>query len=944
MNRKLFHILCLIMWVGIIALGFITYPRLIEMAKNSQHSYAVPVLHTSTFFLALLLFLAQSRIADIIAPVQIEQRKLSDEEKKKIAEQRAAKAIKEGRVGAAMRIYEDAGMLMSALRVAQEHKDILGQARISIKLGRYDRAEKLFIQCGEFEEAARAATLTGAIEHARELYREAAIQYEQKNNKSKAADCRDRAGDYEMAGIHYEACGKPEYGSECFDLLGDKENARRLDEQSKALRAFEARRGIIPSLEEKSGAGKKNKPEDLEQMGDLLGAGFLYRETERWIEAGIVFQRYQEWERAARAFEAGGQDDRAELARMNLPEKPDVEEDEIDDSSVSGMPPAPRDAPPSHLFRPLNQMSPVPVFAGAQLPPPDLKSLEAAAKMVREGKFTEAAKYAEAANDWMMAAAFYELSGDLLSAADVYRQIGRTDEAALCLRRAQRPQQAAMMQLAAGNRERAMEALIAAIEEEVDPDAGVLLGEMLVRWGKLRMAMRLLHEKLLKGGIITKDNAEISFRFAAMLEENQCYAQALEIYQQMLDAGAHSDEIRNRVLRLENLLDNHPAAAGATVLEASSIANDEMERLLAQMLSGSDGGQRPDDEQGPSAEVQRATQIFEPFEFAVPDEIAGGMLHRGEAVSIFGVPAGFEKHSGNDPAGILAPDEIPEMQIKRAQDPFAMAQRYDVIQEIARGGMGAIYEAHDNLLDRRIALKLILEERSAELIKEQFMLEARAIARLSHPNVVMIFDIGLIDLRHYIAMELIRGGALDDYVQEKGRLTIKESMRLFIEAARGLQAAHEGGIVHRDIKPGNLLLTQRHEVKIVDFGLAKLARDEDEPGGQTMFKCAGTPGYMAPEQILGGDLLPRCDIYALGITLFYMLIGQPPNVIVDRRKQHEILEYQLKGELPQLSDIRPETPKAIEKLYHYCTIADPDERYQSISAFLPAAEKWYYSH
>jgi len=242
-----------------------------------------------------------------------------------------------------------------------------------------------------------------------------------------------------------------------------------------------------------------------------------------------------------------------------------------------------------------------------------------------------------------------------------------------------------------------------------------------------------------------------------------------------------------------------------------------------------------------------------------------------------------------------------------------------------------------------VALKLILNETANPEGYAQFLVEARAIALLSHPNVVTIYDIGLIDLRHYIAMEFVDGGSLGRLIRSGESVPLKEALRMFVEISRGLQTAHEAGIVHRDIKPENVLLNEKRVVKLSDFGLAKIRRKAVTKLEKTAFEISGTPGFMSPEQVTGEEPHPRFDIYALGITLFTMLVGKPPHEVANKTGLFDIVAFQASGDMPSLRRLRPTTPEAVEQVYQYCTVPNPDHRYQSIEDFLPAVERIYES-
>jgi serine/threonine-protein kinase len=220
-------------------------------------------------------------------------------------------------------------------------------------------------------------------------------------------------------------------------------------------------------------------------------------------------------------------------------------------------------------------------------------------------------------------------------------------------------------------------------------------------------------------------------------------------------------------------------------------------------------------------------------------------------------------------------------------------------------------------------------------------MEARAVARLNSQHVVRIFDMGVMDLKHYIAMEYVTGGDLRTAIGTMKRMPLKDALRVFVQIAEGLGAAHEAGIVHRDIKPGNVLLTDYGDVRLVDFGLAQL----DNAAGQTpeivaSLRTAGTPGFMAPEQIRGETVGPPADIYALGITLFHMLVGMPPFRVAKLSAVEDVVQYTLEGKLPTMGDFVPGLPPAIEQLYRYCTATAVGDRFREVNAFLPTARQW----
>jgi hypothetical protein len=200
---------------------------------------------------------------------------------------------------------------------------------------------------------------------------------------------------------------------------------------------------------------------------------------------------------------------------------------------------------------------------------------------------------------------------------------------------------------------------------------------------------------------------------------------------------------------------------------------------------------------------------------------------------------------------------------------------YEILEELGAGGMGKVYRARDLTLDRLVALKTLARQLSADTdYVQRFLKEARAAARLNHPNIVQIYDFGCVDSIYYLAMEFVDGHSLGTYLK-RGHFSETESIQIIRHACRALSVAHADGIVHRDIKPDNLMLTSRGDVKLVDLGIAK--RVDEEVSLTQTGQAIGTPHYISPEQIRGQrDIDSRADIYSLGATLYHLLTGHTP--------------------------------------------------------------------
>ncbi len=250
---------------------------------------------------------------------------------------------------------------------------------------------------------------------------------------------------------------------------------------------------------------------------------------------------------------------------------------------------------------------------------------------------------------------------------------------------------------------------------------------------------------------------------------------------------------------------------------------------------------------------------------------------------------------------------------------------FSILHRLGVGGMSEVYLAFQESLHRHVALKVMRADFVGSSDHEQrFLQEARAVASLIHPNIVQVYDVGRFESIHYIAQEYVPGSNLLSYVQRRGALPLAESVSILWQTTAALQKAASIGLVHRDIKPDNILLTPDGEVKVADFGLAR-AR------GQSLNLTAvgvalGSPLYMSPEQIQGLSVDSRSDLYSLGATAYHMLSGRPPfsgDTALALAMQH------LQAEPPRLEILRPDLPKALVNIVHRLLAKTPDERFAS---------------
>ena len=256
--------------------------------------------------------------------------------------------------------------------------------------------------------------------------------------------------------------------------------------------------------------------------------------------------------------------------------------------------------------------------------------------------------------------------------------------------------------------------------------------------------------------------------------------------------------------------------------------------------------------------------------------------------------------------------------MKMVQD--TLGQRYTIEAELGRGGMGVVYRAKDKQLDRQVALKFLgtLVDNNEEY-RLRFVREAKTAAKINHPNIVAIYDISASQGKAYIAMEFIEGPSLHQLIKKKGKLGVREALNYMTQACGALYAIHESGIVHRDIKPDNLVIAKGGLVKVMDFGLAKAEDNRMTKANVVM----GTPCYMAPEQAMGKDVDAKADMYAMGLVLYEMLTGKV--LFLDG----DVIARQIKEVPPKLSELVEGIPPELDALASKCVEKKPEDRFEN---------------
>lgn len=256
-----------------------------------------------------------------------------------------------------------------------------------------------------------------------------------------------------------------------------------------------------------------------------------------------------------------------------------------------------------------------------------------------------------------------------------------------------------------------------------------------------------------------------------------------------------------------------------------------------------------------------------------------------------------------------------------------IGDRYEILEKIGTGGMSDVYKAKDHKLNRFVAVKVLKQEfgENANFVSK-FRVEAQAAAGLMHPNIVNVYDVGEEGGIHYIVMELVEGITLKKYIEKKARLSVKEAVSIAIQVSMGIEAAHNNHIIHRDIKPQNIIISKEGKVKVTDFGIAKAATSNTITSN-----VMGSVHYTSPEQARGGYSDEKSDIYSLGITMFEMLTGRVP---FNGETTVAIAIKHIQEELPSPREYVSEIPISVEQIVCKCCQKSPDRRYQSMAELI----------
>lgn len=256
--------------------------------------------------------------------------------------------------------------------------------------------------------------------------------------------------------------------------------------------------------------------------------------------------------------------------------------------------------------------------------------------------------------------------------------------------------------------------------------------------------------------------------------------------------------------------------------------------------------------------------------------------------------------------------------------------KYEIVTELGRGGMGVVYKAWEESLRRHVAIKMLGDRLTQdEAVVTRFMREARSVADLSHPNVIQVFAVDTHEGKPYFAMEYIEGQSLSSLIEQEGKLKPGRALAILKETASGLSAAHNKGVVHRDIKPDNIMLTEHGGVKVLDFGIAQLEDQNSKLTGTGM--AIGTPNYVSPEVCLAQEVDNRSDLFSLGVVFYEMLTGDKP---FEAESPLQMMTNVVHSEVPDITKLNSDVEPRLRSILDHLLSKNPDDRYQSAGQLL----------
>ena len=720
-----------------------------------------------------------------------------------------------------------------------------------------------------------------------------------------AAELYERAGDFVRAGESQEKAGSLTKAAAFY---------KRGEAPVMAADAYARKKQWAAAAREYLAAGAQEKAaESFAKAKDYERAATLFEKEDRLREAGECYDRIGNRERAAELFQASF-DRQYDLARGEVKSIRDACELAARAAEYMADLGKPLEAAEllfkagfkrraAELFTEIGEVDrAAEIYIEANRPMHAAKLYESVGDKKKALKYRAEARLTE--DNKQGAADDYAACGEYMKAAELYTELELSEKAAAMYEKGGDVRMAADLYKLVGDHQRAAQAYEKA--------------------GDFGQAMGLYRDAGdYKAELQAAKSGNDFFRVGKILLEHSRKEDALAAFQRMDVNDQHYEEaavIQGDILqdldRLDVAFQKYKAAIGDA---RPSKANVDVIYKMAVVAE--------------SANVHaQALQLFESVigvDYYYKDaseraqRIRQELTTAGAAMPLLGnMSVGVAGQVGQQHSAAPLPQKQPESNEEKAA-------RYEILDEIARGGMGIVYKARDGVLDRVVAYKVLSGNlKTNKVAVKYFLREAKAAAKMSHPNIVTVFDAGEQGGEYYMAMEYVEGQTLKSLVNRQGAFPEKLIRYILVHACRGLQYAHDRGLVHRDVKPGNMMLTRERALKIMDFGLAKFL--EDAQANHT--RAIGTPYYMSPEQIVGKDLDGRSDLYSLGVSMFECATSKVPFAKGDLSYHH------LHTEPPAVNEVNPKISQELSDIIMKCMAKKPDERFASANELMAAVK------
>jgi len=813
--------------------------------------------------------------------------------------------------------YQKAGQWDMSARVLESLGDLINSAKMYEKAGSFEQAAQL-LERAKDEVGKRSLHLRAGERALMEnRLRPAADHFIQAKQMLRAAELLERLKHFHESGDIFLKEGYAEKAATLF-----LQAAQDIQDQ---LNSGNPPPGAISKMAE----AKKRAVDALEASDQNEKAAVLAEEIGEFAKAGVLYNKLDQYEKAADNFAKGGKTAEARQALIMSGNTSRMAEF----TALEALEAGDYDTASREFLR--------------------VGKLEQALDACRRGKnydgmgriYEKMGRYVTAGEQYSMARQFdkaaemYEKGQDYRQAAELYERQGHYAKALAALEKCDDHFMAGKLNQRLKNRSRA----IACYQKvpKTDPNyrlATVALAALLVDEEQFDQALNYINSALDAQPEADDELLDSYYRLADGMERNGQAGAAAQHFKRIMSLNYSFKDVTDRFKKVKDFLPGNatvnsdlsgPPNGNAGFASRTSSSHPRLSSSQANPVIGS--GEMEGIPDSPPSATRRS---------AVP-----GWGGKPSPAALASVPRASD--SAYQPTAILAPQTDSQRRFSSASQPLNDPEaRYELIDEIGRGGMGVVYKARDTGLDRIVALKLLPVSLSTDDPHgyDAFLREARTIAKLQHPNIVTVYDIGVRQDRFYIATEFIGGGSLRHFLMDKGTPTIGTTIRVMTEIAQGLKHAHREGVVHRDIKPGNILLTEQAQIKIVDFGLAKIIGEAKGITGAALSEekemtssggfLLGTPQYMSPEQIKGERLDQRTDIYSYGLTFYYMLVGKHVFEQFGCKSPMEIVDHQLKTELPSPRKARPDLPPEVELVYYGCIEKNRDKRFTNMQQVL----------